>query len=83
LARPALPLPRGHLERVRYVQRGGGGAEPAHARVHRVLRERGGGEQSRDSNLWRAQQGISPVRIGGEEAGLGTRYFENVEIDEV
>jgi epoxyqueuosine reductase len=36
----------------------------------------------RDSNIWRAQQGIDPVRIGGEKAGLGSRYFEDVEIDE-
>jgi predicted adenine nucleotide alpha hydrolase (AANH) superfamily ATPase len=36
----------------------------------------------RDSNIWRAQQGIFPVRIGGEEAGLGTRYFEDVDTDE-
>ncbi len=35
----------------------------------------------RDSNIWRAQQGIAPIRIGGETAGLGTRYFEDVEVD--
>lgn len=35
----------------------------------------------RDSNIWRAQQGIAPIRIGGETAGLGTRYFEDVETD--
>jgi predicted adenine nucleotide alpha hydrolase (AANH) superfamily ATPase len=35
----------------------------------------------RDSNIWRAQQGIPPVVIGGESAGLGTRYFEDVEVD--
>jgi hypothetical protein len=28
-------------------------------------------------NLWRKQEGIPPVKIGGEEAGLGTRYFED------
>ncbi|KDO33419.1 hypothetical protein SPRG_02226 [Saprolegnia parasitica CBS 223.65] len=36
----------------------------------------------RDSNVWRAQQGIPKVKIGGETAGLGTRYFEDVEADE-
>lgn len=36
----------------------------------------------RDSNIWRAQQGIPPVSIGGEAAGLGTRYFEDVALDE-
>lgn len=36
----------------------------------------------RDSNIWRTQQGIGAVKIGGEEAGLGSRYFENVEVDE-
>lgn len=35
----------------------------------------------RDSNTWRKQQGIPPVRIGGETAGLGTRYFEDAEKD--
>ena len=35
----------------------------------------------RDSNIWRKQQGIMPIKIGGDEAGLGTRYFEDVEID--
>jgi len=35
----------------------------------------------RDSNLWRKQQGIAPVKIGGEEAGLGTRYYEDAEAD--
>lgn len=35
----------------------------------------------RDSNLWRKQQGIPPVKIGGDEAGLGTRYYENPEAD--
>jgi hypothetical protein len=35
----------------------------------------------RDSNLWRKSQGIPPVRIGGETAGLGTRYFEDPEAD--
>lgn len=42
----------------------------------------GCGYSLRDSNIWRAQQGIPPVKIGGEAAGLGTRYFENVEADE-
>ncbi|CAK4609198.1 unnamed protein product [Aphanomyces euteiches] len=36
----------------------------------------------RDSNIWRAQQGIPKVKIGGEVAGLGTRYFEDVDADE-
>ena len=35
----------------------------------------------RDSNLWRKKQGIPPVKIGGEAAGLGTRYFEDPEAD--
>ena len=35
----------------------------------------------RDSNTWRKQNGIPLVRIGGEIAGLGTRYFENPDID--
>jgi predicted adenine nucleotide alpha hydrolase (AANH) superfamily ATPase len=36
----------------------------------------------RDSNIWRLQQGIPQVKIGGELAGLGTRYFESVAVDE-
>ncbi|KAF0696065.1 Aste57867_13146 [Aphanomyces stellatus] len=36
----------------------------------------------RDSNIWRAQQGIPKVKIGGDVAGLGTRYFEDVDADE-
>ncbi|CAE8719745.1 unnamed protein product, partial [Polarella glacialis] len=35
----------------------------------------------RDSNTWRKQQGIPTVRIGGDTAGLGTRYFEDAEKD--
>jgi len=35
----------------------------------------------RDSNIWRKQNGIPPVQIGGETAGLGSRYFENPEDD--
>eukprot|EP00931_Biecheleriopsis_adriatica_P074716 TRINITY_DN48721_c0_g1_i1.p1 TRINITY_DN48721_c0_g1~~TRINITY_DN48721_c0_g1_i1.p1 ORF type:complete len:402 (+),score=70.33 TRINITY_DN48721_c0_g1_i1:43-1248(+) len=35
----------------------------------------------RDSNLWRKQQGIPPVKIGGATAGLGTRYFEDAVAD--
>eukprot|EP01084_Bolivina_argentea_P058476 106788_1 len=31
----------------------------------------------RDSNIWRKQNGIALVRIGGDTAGLGTRYFED------
>ena len=33
----------------------------------------------RDSNTWRKAQGIPPVKIGGTEAGLGTRHFEDPE----
>lgn len=29
----------------------------------------------RDSNEWRKANGIPPIKIGGEEAGLGERYF--------
>lgn len=35
----------------------------------------------RDSNLWRKSQGIPPVKIGGDTAGLGTRYFEDPQAD--
>lgn len=35
----------------------------------------------RDSNVWRQQQGIPVVQIGGDTAGLGTRYFEDVDKD--
>ena len=35
----------------------------------------------RDSNLWRKKEGIPPVRIGGNRAGLGTRYFEDPATD--
>mmetsp|Transcript_10031 Transcript_10031/g.13127 ORF Transcript_10031/g.13127 Transcript_10031/m.13127 type:complete len:338 (+) Transcript_10031:121-1134(+) len=35
----------------------------------------------RDSNIWRQNNGIPPVKIGGDSAGLGTRYFENPEAD--
>lgn len=35
----------------------------------------------RDSNIWRKANGIPPVRIGGEEAGLGSRYYENADTD--
>lgn len=31
----------------------------------------------RDSNAWRKKEGIPPVRIGGKEAGLGSRWFED------
>ena len=33
----------------------------------------GCGPSLRDSNLWRKAEGIPPVKIGGETAGLGTR----------
>ena len=36
----------------------------------------------RDSNLWRAKQGIPLVKIGGEIAGIGNRYFTDVKLDE-
>ena len=35
----------------------------------------------RDSNLWRKKEGIPLVKIGGETAGLGTRYFEDPATD--
>mmetsp|Transcript_11810 Transcript_11810/g.21582 ORF Transcript_11810/g.21582 Transcript_11810/m.21582 type:complete len:294 (-) Transcript_11810:1254-2135(-) len=35
----------------------------------------------RDSNLWRKKQGLPPVKIGGDEAGIGTRYFEDPDVD--
>ena len=35
----------------------------------------------RDSNIWRKQNGIPLVRIGGDSAGLGTRYFEDAVKD--
>ena len=35
----------------------------------------------RDSNIWRRSQGIDPIKIGGEEAGLGSRYYENPTAD--
>ena len=35
----------------------------------------------RDSNAHRAREGLPPVRIGGETAGVGTRYFEDAEAD--
>ena len=31
----------------------------------------------RDTNLYRKQAGIPPVKIGGEQAGLGNRYFSD------
>lgn len=36
----------------------------------------------RDSNIWRVQQGIPMVKIGGEVAGIGERYFSDVTLDE-
>jgi predicted adenine nucleotide alpha hydrolase (AANH) superfamily ATPase len=35
----------------------------------------------RDSNIWRQAQGIPPCKIGGEEAGLGGRYFADPVAD--
>ena len=35
----------------------------------------------RDSNIWRQKEGIPKIKIGGDEAGLGTRYFEDPEAD--
>ena len=35
----------------------------------------------RDNNLYRKQHGQPPVRIGGEEAGVGSRYYVDPEAD--
>lgn len=35
----------------------------------------------RDSNEWRKANGIPKIQIGGEEAGLGDRYFSNAIVD--
>jgi len=35
----------------------------------------------RDSNAYRKASGIAPVQIGGEEAGLGSRYYEDPAAD--
>ena len=35
----------------------------------------------RDSNDWRRANGIPKIRIGGDEAGLGDRYFSDPLID--
>jgi hypothetical protein len=35
----------------------------------------------RDSNIYRKNAGIPAVKIGGSEAGLGTRHFEDPEAD--
>jgi len=35
----------------------------------------------RDSNEWRRANGIPKIQIGGEEAGLGDRYFSNALVD--
>ena len=35
----------------------------------------------RDNNLYRQKQGQPPVRIGGEEAGVGSRYYVDPEAD--
>ena len=35
----------------------------------------------RDSNLWRVANGIPKIRIGGETAGLGERWFTDPDVD--
>ena len=35
----------------------------------------------RDSNLWREKEGIPKIKIGGDEAGLGERWFTDAEVD--
>ena len=35
----------------------------------------------RDNNLYRKMHGQPPVRIGGEEAGVGSRYYVDPEAD--
>lgn len=35
----------------------------------------------RDSNEWRKANGIPKIQIGGEEAGLGDRYFSDALVD--
>jgi predicted adenine nucleotide alpha hydrolase (AANH) superfamily ATPase len=35
----------------------------------------------RDSNIYRRENGIPPVKIGGEEAGHGPRYFSDPVVD--
>jgi hypothetical protein len=35
----------------------------------------------RDSNDWRKANGIPPIKIGGETAGLGERYFTDPVAD--
>jgi hypothetical protein len=35
----------------------------------------------RDSNAWRQKEGLPPVRIGGEEAGIGSRWFQDAKTD--
>ena len=35
----------------------------------------------RDSNIYRRENGIPPVKIGGEEAGQGARYFSDPVAD--
>ena len=35
----------------------------------------------RDSNLWRAANGIDKIRIGGDKAGMGDRWFSDPEKD--
>ena len=36
----------------------------------------------RDNNAYRRQQGQPPVRIGGDEAGVGSRYYTDPDVDE-
>jgi len=35
----------------------------------------------RDSNAFRALSGLPPCKVGGEEAGVGTRYFADPAVD--
>ncbi len=35
----------------------------------------------RDSNEWRRANGIPKIKIGGDTAGLGDRYFGNALVD--
>ena len=35
----------------------------------------------RDSNDWRKANGLAKIKIGGEEAGIGERYFTDPLVD--